>query len=138
MSCGGRKYNIWPEIDPLDPRKSLETAFFFWNHIFQTNRSLSQNWAILCRMVNIGFLRTFRGPKGRFPAKYHISGHYMEYLRILKNRIFCDFLRFLRNFSIWLAAGIGRNQSYRPEIIKNVILKLFRCLFIYKSCLYDI
>ena len=97
-----------------------------------------KNWTILCRMVNIGFLRTFRGPKGRFPAKYHISGHYMEYLRILKNRIFCDFLRFLRNFSIWLAAGIGRNQSYRPEIIKNVILKLFRCLFIYKSCLYDI
>ena len=88
-------------------------------------------------MVNIGFLRTFRGPKGQFPAKYHISGHYIEYLRILKNRIFCHFSRFFRIFSMYFAAGIGRNQSNRPEIIINVFLKLFRCLFIYKSFVYD-
>ena len=85
--------------------------FFFLDFGGQKSDFLdfSQNWTILCRMVNIGFLRTFRAPKSQFPAKYHISGHYIEYLRILKNRIFCDFSRFLRIFSIWFVAGIGRN-----------------------------
>ena len=51
-----------------------------------------QNIAISCRMVNIGFLGAFQGPEGRFPAKYHISGHYTTKYGFLKNRIFGDFL----------------------------------------------
>ena len=53
-----------------------------------------QNVAISCKMVNIGFLGTFKGPKGQFSAKYHISGHYNTKYRLFKNRIFCDFSRF--------------------------------------------
>ena len=39
-----------------------------------------QNIAISSRMVNIGFLGAFRAPEGRFPAKYHISGHYITHV----------------------------------------------------------
>ena len=59
-----------------------------------------QNIAISCRMVNIGFLGAFRGPEGRFPAKYHISGHYITKYRFLKNRDFFDFLMIFVIFPI--------------------------------------
>ena len=55
-----------------------------------------QNGVILRGMVNIGFLGAFRAPKGQFPAKYHISGHYIRKYGLLKNRNFRDFLRFFR------------------------------------------
>ena len=59
-----------------------------------------KNDAILRGMVNIGFLNAFRAPKGWFPAKYHISGHYIKNYGFLKNRIFRDFLRFFRFWPI--------------------------------------
>ena len=63
-----------------------------------------QNIAISCRMVNIGFLGAFRGPEGRFPAKYHISGHYIIKYRFFKNRNFSkiDILLYSgQKYDIW-------------------------------------
>ena len=89
-----------------------------------------ENMAKLCRMFNIGFLGAFRGPKDQFPAKYHISGHYITKYGFLKNRIFCDFLMIFLILQIWFVAGIGRKWPDRWNIIKNVFLGLFRSVFI--------
>ena len=89
-----------------------------------------KNMAILCRMVNISFLKSFRGPKDQFPAKYHISGHYVAKYGFLKNRIFGDFLMIFLILPIWFVAGIGRGWPERWNIIRNVFLGLFRRVFI--------
>ena len=94
--------------------------------------------AILSRGVNIGFLGTFRGPKGRFPAKNHISGHYIKKYRFLKNRIFWHFLWVLRILLMRLVAEIGRKWTEIYEIVKNVFLRLFRCVFVPMASIYDI
>ena len=88
-----------------------------------------QNIAIPCRMVNIGFLGAFRGLEGRFPAKYHISGHYITKYRFLKNRDFFDFLMIFTIFPIWMMAGIGRKLPNTSKIFINVFLGLFRSVF---------
>ena len=89
-----------------------------------------QNIAILGRMVNIGFLKAFWGPKGRFPAKYHISGHYRTKYRFSKNRDFFDFLMIFVIFPTRLVAGIGRKWPDTQKIFKNVFFGLFRSIFI--------
>ena len=57
-----------------------------------------ENMAELCNMVNMDFLGAFRGPKYQFPAKYHISGHYVTKYGFLKSCIFGDFLMILLIF----------------------------------------
>ena len=66
--------------------------------------------AELCRMFNIGFLGAFRGPKFQFPAKYHISGHYVTKYGFLKNRIFWRFFDDFLDF-----ANVIRGRD-RPEV----------------------
>ena len=56
----------------------------------------------------MGFLGIFLGPKGQFPVKNHISGYHIKKYRFLKNRIFRDFLRFLRFLLMQIMAGIGQ------------------------------
>ena len=80
-------------------------------------------------MVNIGFLGAFRGPEGRFPAKYHISGHYITKYRFLKNRDFFDFMIIFVIFPIWMMAGIGRKWPDTLKVFKNVFFGLFRSVF---------
>ena len=43
------------------------------------------------RKVNIGFLGALRGLTDLFPAKNHISGHYITIYRLLKKSIFSNF-----------------------------------------------
>ena len=88
-----------------------------------------ENMVKLFRMVNICFLGAFRGLKDQFPAKYHISGHYITKYGFLKNRIFGDFLMIFLILPIWFVAGIGRKWPDRWNIIKNVFLGLFRSVF---------
>ena len=61
-------------------------------------------------MVNIGFLGAFRGLKDQFPAKYHISGHYVTKHGFLKNRISGDFFDDFLDF-----ANLIRGRD-RPEV----------------------
>ena len=76
-------------IDAHGPKKSTLENFY---HDFGGKKSdfcdIFSNEAILRREVNMGFLDTFHGPKGQFPAKNHISSHHIKNFRFLTNRIF--------------------------------------------------
>ena len=62
--------NNWPEKTFYADFGGEKCDFF---DFFQ-NIAISM---ISCRMVNIGVLGAFRSPEGRFPAKDHISRHYI-------------------------------------------------------------
>ena len=132
---GGGNRIYWPPIlicwpdhigQNIRPEKNLYADFGDEKYDFF---DFFQNIAILGRMVNIGFLRAFWGPKGRFPAKYHISGHYRTKYRFSKNRDFFDFLMIFVIFPTWLVAGIGRKWPDTQNIFKNVFFGLFRSIF---------
>ena len=91
---------------------------------------------ILCGMINIRFLDTFRVPKGQFPAKYHISGHYLTYYQILKKRIFWHFFMIFGNLPISEVAGIGRKWPDIWKNHKNLFFGLQRSVFIPKTSIY--
>ena len=96
------------------------------------------NVALLRRKVNIRFLGAFRGPKGQFPAKYHIFSHYITKYRLLKNRIFYDFSWFFGYLLMQYVAGIGRKWPDTSKVVGNVFLGLFRSVFMPIACIYDI
>ena len=82
---------------------SKNRFFFFY---------FSKNDAILRGMVNIRFLNAFRAPKSRFPAKYHISGHYiknMDFWKIGFFSILGDFSDFGR-FNYCPFKKMGRSK----------------------------
>ena len=85
--------------------------------------------AKLCRMFNIGFLDAFRGPKDRFPAKYHNFRPLYNKIWIFEKlyfwRFFDDFLDFANLIRGWDRPEVAGPMEYYQKCVLGTLEKCF-------------